>query len=160
MSEVVTIRAATEHDVEALGRLGAHLMRTHHQFDPQRFMAPGDQPEDGYGWFLGSQLGDPDVVVLVAERDGRVIGYVYAGLEPRSWKELREAAGFVHDIVVEEEGRRLGVATALVEAAVQWLREHGAPRVLLWSAAPNEQAQRLFGKLGFRPTMVEMTREL
>jgi len=160
MSDDVTIRAGTEQDVEALGRLGAHLMRTHHQFDPQRFMAPGDRPEEGYGWFLGSQLRDPDVVVLVAERGGRVVGYVYAGLEPRSWKELREAAGFVHDIVVEEGGRRLGVATALVEAAVQWLREHGAPRVLLWSAAPNEQAQRLFAKLGFRPTMVEMTREL
>ena len=36
----------------------------------------------------------------------------------------------------------------------------GVPRVLLWSAAPNENAQRLFERLGFRRTMVEMTREL
>lgn len=123
-------------------------------------MSPGERPEHGYGRFLRSQLRDPDVVVFVAERDGQVVGYVYAGLEPQSWKELREAAGFVHDVAVDETARASGVATALVEAAVAWLKSRGAPRVLLWSAAPNEPAQRLFARLGFRRTMVEMTREL
>jgi ribosomal protein S18 acetylase RimI-like enzyme len=35
----------------------------------------------------------------------------------------------------------------------------GAPRVLLHTAVQNEQAQALFSKLGFRSTMLEMTRE-
>jgi GNAT superfamily N-acetyltransferase len=52
------------------------------------------------------------------------------------------------------------VATALVEAAVEWLRARGAPRVLLWTADANPGAQRLFARLGFRRTMIEMTREL
>jgi GNAT superfamily N-acetyltransferase len=155
-----TIRAATEQDAGALGRLGALLLRAHHAFDSQRFMAPGRSPEVGYGAFLVSQLEDEDVVVLVAECRGRVIGYVYAGLEPRSWKELRDACGFIHDVAVEEPGRRAGVATALVEAAVEWLGERGAPRVVLWTAERNEGAQRLFDRLGFRRTMIEMTREL
>ena len=85
---------------------------------------------------------------------------MYAGLEPESWKELREAAGFVHDVVVDESGRRHGVASALIEAAMAWLRERGAPRVVLWTAEPNQGAQRLFENLGFRRTMIEMTREL
>ena len=33
----------------------------------------------------------------MAERAGEVVGCVYAGIEPHSWKELREAAGFIHD---------------------------------------------------------------
>ena len=154
------IRRATVDDAPALGRLGALLLRAHYGFDSQRFMAPGRNPEAGYGSFLVSQLDDEDVVVLVAEREGAVIGYVYAGLEPRSWKELRDACGFVHDVAVEETGRRLGAATALVEAAAEWLRGRGAPRVILWTADRNEGAQRLFERLGFRRTMVEMTREL
>jgi ribosomal protein S18 acetylase RimI-like enzyme len=154
------IRPATASDAAALGRLGALLLRAHYEFDRQRFMAPGPHPEAGYGAFLRSQLQDDDVVVLVAEREGMVIGYVYAGLEPRSWKELRDACGFIHDVAVLEEGRRTGAATALIEAAVQWLRERGAPRVVLWTAEGNEGAQRLFNRLGFRRTMVEMTREL
>lgn len=146
-------------DAPALGRLGALLLRAHYGFDPQRFLAPGRNPEAGYGAFLSSQLNDDDVAVLVAERDGTVIGYVYAGLEPRSWKELREACGFIHDVAVEEAGRRLGVATALVEAAAEWLKHRGAPRVVLWTADRNDAAQRLFERLGFRRTMIEMTRE-
>jgi GNAT superfamily N-acetyltransferase len=123
-------------------------------------MAPGADPESGYAWFLGTQLHEQDVVVLVAEQRASVIGYVYAGLEPQSWKELREACGFIHDVVVDERGRRAGVATALIDAAADWLREHGAPRVVLWTAQQNAGAQRLFERLGFRRTMVEMTREL
>src|SRR5688572_3197334 len=155
-----TIRRATEADAPTLGRLGALLLRAHHTFDAQRFMAPGRSPEVGYGSFLVSQLADDDVVVFVAEGEGAVIGYVYAGLEPRSWKELRDACGFIHDVAVVESGRRSGVATALIDAAVQWLGDRGAPRVILWSAERNEGAQRLFARLGFRRTMVEMTREL
>jgi ribosomal protein S18 acetylase RimI-like enzyme len=155
-----TIRRATEADAPALGRLGALLLRAHYGFDAQRFMRPGRNPEVGYGSFLVSQLADADVAVFVAEQHEGVIGYVYAGLEPRSWKELRDACGFIHDVAVVETGRRSGVATALIETAVAWLHGRGAPRVVLWSADRNEAAQRLFQRLGFRRTMVEMTREL
>jgi GNAT superfamily N-acetyltransferase len=160
MSEAIAIRPAARADLPALGRLGALLLKTHYGFDSQRFMAPSDSSDEGYAWFLGTQLREDDVVVLVAERQGSVVGYVYAGLEPQSWKELREACGFIHDVVVDERGRRAGVATALIEAATEWLRAHGAPRVMLWTAQQNEGAQQLFERLGFRRTMVEMTREL
>ena len=160
MAEEIAIRKATDADLPALGRLGALLLRTHYRFDPQRFMAPEGDAEGGYAWFLGTQLLENDVVVLVAEQQKSVVGYVYAGLEPQSWKELREACGFIHDVVVDERGRRTGVATALIAAAAEWLREHGAPRVILWTAQQNDGAQRLFERLGFRRTMVEMTREL
>jgi ribosomal protein S18 acetylase RimI-like enzyme len=148
MADIV-IRPAGPSDLPALGRLGALLMRTHYDFDSKRFLNPGSHPEEGYAWFLGEQLKDEgNVVVLVAER------------EPISWKELRGACGFIHDIVVDAAGRRSGVATALMEAALAWLKEHGAPRVILGTAEQNVAAQHLFARLGFRRTMVEMTREL
>ena len=156
----VVIRRATTADLPALGKLGASLLRTHYGFDPQRFMAPRGDPESGYAWFLGSQLKEDDVAVFVAERSGDVIGYVYAGMEPQSWKELREKAGFIHDVVVAPEAQRTGVASALVESACEWLQSIGAPRVVLWTAEKNDSAQRLFTRLGFRRTMIEMTREL
>ncbi len=154
------IRPATAFDMTAAGRLGALLVRQHHAFDPQRFIPAADDAAEGYGWFLGTQLEQPTAVVLVAEQAGEVVGYAYATLEPHDWMELRAAAGFLHDVVVEESARRQGVATRLVEATCDWLREHGAPRVLLWSAARNPAAQALFDRMGFRRTMIEMTREL
>jgi ribosomal protein S18 acetylase RimI-like enzyme len=156
----VEIRKAEERDVAALGRLGAMLMRTHYDFDRQRFLAPGPGTESGYAGFLGSVLESSDNCVFVAEQEGTVVGYVYAALEPLSWKELRGPAGFIHDVAVAAEFRRSGMGTKLMEAAINWLRERGAPRVLLGTAAANRGAQALFHRLGFRDTMIEMTREL
>jgi GNAT superfamily N-acetyltransferase len=158
--EDVIIRRAQRGDLNALGRLGATLLRVHHEFDRARFLAPGENAEGGYAWFLGTQLTKRDVRVFVAERDAAIVGYVYAAIEPQSWKELRDEAGFIHDVVVEESARRAGVAGALLEAAMAWLRGRGVPRVVLWTARANEPAQRLFATLGFRPTMIEMTKEL
>jgi GNAT superfamily N-acetyltransferase len=156
----VVIRLATDSDIPSLGQLGALLLETHYRFDQKRFMAPHPNSAEGYAWFLRSQLREEDVVVFVAERAGAIVGYVYAGLEPISWKELRDMAGFIHDVVVEDSSRRLGIASLLVEGAIDWLRAHGAPRVMLWTAEQNPAAQNLFSRLGFRRTMIEMTREL
>jgi len=156
------VRRAAAADLPALGRLGALLIRAHYAFDSQRFMAPRGDPEQGYSRFLAQQLNDDDVVVFVAEsrETAEVVGYVFAGLEPASWKELREASGFIHDVAVDPAARRGGVATALLEAAIDWLRSRGTPRVMLWTAERNDEAQRLFARIGFRRTMVEMTLEL
>jgi ribosomal protein S18 acetylase RimI-like enzyme len=156
----VVIRRARRADLGALGRLGATLLRVHHEFDRARFMAPGDDPAGGYAWFLGTQLTKRDVRVFVAERDTAIVGYVYAAVEPQSWKELRDEAGFIHDVLVEESARGAGVARALLDAVTAWLQGRDVPRVVLWTAHGNEPAQRLFAALGFRPTMIEMTKEL
>jgi ribosomal protein S18 acetylase RimI-like enzyme len=159
MNEIV-IRLANDSDLPSLGRLGAQLLETHYRFDQKRFMAPRPNSSEGYAWFLRSQLKEKDAVVFVAQRRGAIVGYVYAGLEPVSWKELRDMAGFIHDVVVEDSSRRQGIASSLVDAAIDWLRVHGAPRVMLWTAEQNPAAQNLFTRLGFRRTMIEMTREL
>jgi ribosomal protein S18 acetylase RimI-like enzyme len=156
----VSVRPAALSDLAAVGRLGALLVRTHHDFDPERFIAATSGTEQGYGSFLGTQLGKPDVVVLVAERDHAVVGYVYAGLEGTDYMALRGPAGAIYDIVVDPEHRGHGIGRMLLDAALEDLKTRGAPRVVLSTAERNETAQRLFARAGFRRTMIEMTREL
>lgn len=156
---VITVRPARPSDAEALGRMGAALVRQHHGFDAARFMLP-DDVESGYRWWLGKELKAKDAVVLVAEREGEVIGYVYGRVEGRDWASLRERCGGFHDIWVEEAARGSGAGTLLAEALVRRFAELGVPRLILMSAAKNESAQRFFARLGWRPTMVEMTREI
>ena len=156
----ITIRRATPDDLPTLGRLGALLVRTHHDFDPQRFIPATTETESGYAWYLGTQLEKPTVAVLVAEDDGEIVGYSYAGLEGIDYMALRGPAGALYDVVVDPARRRHGVGRMLVDAALAFLKEHGAPRVVLSTATHNEAAQRLFESAGFRRTMVEMTVEL
>ena len=155
----VTIRPAKASDEPALGRMGAALARQHHGFDAQRFMV-SDDVEAGYRWWLGKEARRPDeAVVLVAELDGDVVGYCYGRLEGVDWNMLLDKHGALHDIWVEEKARGTGTGQLLAEAMVQRLTDMGAPRVVLSTAAKNESARRLFERLGWRPTMVELTRE-
>jgi ribosomal protein S18 acetylase RimI-like enzyme len=156
----VTIRPATSADVRAMGRLGALLVRTHHEFDAARFIAATPQTEHGYGSYLGSQLDNRDIVILVAERAGEVLGYTFAGVEGYDYMSLRGPAGVLYDIVVDPAHRGHGVGRTLLDATLAELQARGAPRVVLSTAERNEPAQRLFASLGFRRTMIEMTREL
>jgi GNAT superfamily N-acetyltransferase len=153
---MISIRPASQSDLLALGRMGAALMRQHHASDSRRFILT-DRPEEGYGRFLVSQLANPDTVVLVAERENDILGYVFAGLEPTSWRDLRGPCGFIHDVYVQESARRQGTGKSLVRAAIAWAHSRGMEQVVLWSKSGNEGAQRLFAKLGFRDTMIEMT---
>jgi GNAT superfamily N-acetyltransferase len=153
---MIGIRRALAADQAVLGRYGAALMRQHHDEDPRRFILT-ERPEAGYGRFLASQVGDPDTLVLVAERSGQVVGYVFASIEPVSWRDLRGPCGFVHDVYVDERARREGTGRELVRAAIEWIHSRGRSQVVLWSKTRNDAAQRLFTSLGFRPTMIEMT---
>jgi ribosomal protein S18 acetylase RimI-like enzyme len=159
-SPAVRLRPAAPADLEAIGRLGAFLVRVHHDFDPERFIAATPQTERAYGAFLGTQLDRPDIVILVAERDGGVVGYTYAAVEGNDYMSLRGPAGVLHDVVVDAAHRGQGVGRALLDATLQALQAKGAPRVVLSTAERNEAAQRLFAGAGFRRTMIEMTREL
>ena len=135
-------------------------MQTHYAFDERRFLEPTQADAAGYAQFLESQLGDDDSIVMVAEQRGQIVGYVYAAVEPLSWKDLRDECGFIHDLLVTDAARGHGAGEGLLNAAIEWLQQRGMPRVVLGTAAQNERARRLFERRGFRPTMIEMTLEL
>jgi len=153
---MITIRPATASDEEPLGRFGGALMRQHHTADPRRFIQV-EHPEAGYGRFLVSQLSKPNSLVMVAERSGAIIGYVFADVEPTNWMELRGPCGVVHDIYVDEAARHQGAGRKLMSAAIAWVRSKGRSQVVLTTKNRNEHARHLFTTLGFRPTMIEMT---
>lgn len=155
-----TVRPIEPRDLAAAAKLAGKLIRMHHEWDPARFFVVRGV-EAGYERFLATEMANQDAVVLVAVRDEtqEVVGYAYSGLEERNWSDLRDACGKLHDVYVDESARGAGVAAMLVEASVEGLRKLGAPRVILMTASQNEAGRRLFAKLGFRETMLEMTRE-
>ncbi len=155
----VRVRTMTEADLPAVGILAGRLVRMHHAYDPQRFLLPVD-PEKGYVRWFKTQLLLDDVILLSAEADEAIVGYVYARMEPRSYDELLDACTKLHDIYVDERVRGQGVGEALLRETFARAKQKGAPRVVLLAASQNESAQRLFKRVGFRTTMLEMTREL
>jgi ribosomal protein S18 acetylase RimI-like enzyme len=146
-------------DLPAVGLLAGRLVRAHHEYDPLRFIKPVD-PERGYVRWFETQLEVDEAILLVAEDEDGIVGYVYARMEPRSYNELLDACTKLHDIFVAERGRRRGVGEALLRETFRRAKAKGAPRVVLLTASQNTGAHRLFHRMGFRTTMLEMTAEL
>jgi ribosomal protein S18 acetylase RimI-like enzyme len=159
-TNVIAVRPATTVDLPRIGFLGAMLVEVHNAFDADRFIATRPRTPADYASFMGTQLGKPEVAVLVAHVNDDVIGYAYAAVEGYDYMQLRGPAGVVHDIIVDPEYRGQGIGKQLLDASLAFLNARGAPRVVLTTADRNAPALRLFENAGFRRTMVEMTREL
>ena len=160
MTTAPTLRPARLDDEAVLGRLGAMLVDEHHQFDPQRFIAPLPDTPVRYGRFLVSHIGSNERQVIVAEQTGTIVGYVFFGLEGFDYMALRGPAGAIYDLVVDPAHRRQGIGKLLMDEALAELARRGAARAILSTADKNHGAHRLFESEGFRRTMIEMTREL
>jgi aminoglycoside 6'-N-acetyltransferase I len=88
--------------------------------------------------------------VLVAERDGRIVGFAEVSLRSHAdGCDPSLPCGFLEGWYVEPEHRRSGVGRALVEAAVRWCRDQGAVELASDTWASNQESQRAHEALGF-----------
>jgi ribosomal protein S18 acetylase RimI-like enzyme len=96
---------------------------------------------------VAAWINDPDGQVLVAERDGRLIGYVQSGINTLPCKAARAGDGELKRIYVSKSAQGLGLGRALLERALQWLGDRPI-FIGVWSG--NLKAQKLYGHYGFK----------
>jgi ribosomal protein S18 acetylase RimI-like enzyme len=98
--------------------------------------------------YLAERLGrDESVVLLAAEADGTMLGFVqmYPG-----FSSLAAARTYVlYDLFVDPAARQRGVGRRLMEAAAEEARRRGAVSLVLSTARTNHRAQRLYESLGW-----------
>jgi len=89
----------------------------------------------------------PPGVMLGAFADERLIGFT--GLQvPQKIKQRHK--GIIYTVYVDAAFRRRGVADGLMSTAIAAARAAGLRHVWLTVAADNENARRLYDRLGFR----------
>jgi N-acetylglutamate synthase-like GNAT family acetyltransferase len=102
-------------------------------------------------------VADPAVTVLVAERDGRVVGLASMHVMP-----LIERAPLARlsAIVVAADERRAGIGRALVERVESEARARGCERLELTSAERRADAHAFYRDLGFEPASQRFIKSL
>jgi GNAT superfamily N-acetyltransferase len=96
---------------------------------------------------LARMMDGTDSLVLVAERDGRVVGLAAADL---TLQLERDPSCRLTALVVDETERRGGVGRVLTAAVEHWAREQGAFRVELTSAHERTVAHAFYESVGYR----------
>ncbi len=85
-------------------------------------------------------------IILVAEQDGEVIGYIHGSLyELLYFDSLINILGFV----VKEKYRNKGVGSLLLNSLERWAKENGYSGVRLVSGSERLDAHRFYQKRGY-----------
>jgi ribosomal protein S18 acetylase RimI-like enzyme len=128
----IRVRRARRGDAAAVSAfclaLGEHEQTPGRRFTPKAFL------RDAFGR-------NPRFIVLVAERDGAVVGYVLA---TPSYESNWAASGFyVGDVYVAPKARRCGVGRRLIAALAVQARGQGR-EYPWWTTLPGNSAARRF----------------
>lgn len=91
--------------------------------------------------------------LLVAERDGWVVGFVSAG--PSRDDGAGDTTGEVYAIYLDQDVQGTGVGAALMNAALAALAQAGLTEATLWVLAANTLARRFYERGGWRPDGTE-----
>ena len=154
----IQVREATLGDYQALCALFAELDEFHRLKRPD-FFRPFDGPARSWEQ-IGQWLAGPASTVLVAEREGEVIGLAvllprplspFAGAVPRKVVVL-------DNLVVRADRRDRGIGRRLVAASIDWARGQGASHVELGVHAVNRHALRFYERLGFSTSVNWLSR--
>ncbi len=102
-----------------------------------------------------------DAALLVAERDGRLVGYAMLTVNPppATW-DFGKAVVEIETLSVLPDDRGGGVGAALIRATEDWARGRGAETLEVGLLHTNEGALRFYEREGFRQFYLELARDL
>lgn len=143
---MIQVRPARPEEYEEAGSVTALAYR--------EFARPGDPDWEGYLARIADVRGRAErTTVLIAVRDGRIVGSATLELEARVGDEgdpLAPDEAHVRMLGVHPEARRSGVATKLIEACIERARAAGKTRLTLHTTPRMRAAQAMYERLGFR----------
>jgi ribosomal protein S18 acetylase RimI-like enzyme len=139
----VSIEAASHHDLGALGTLLQQLFAIEEDF---HFDTAKVQRA------LVQLLGDPRACLLVARRNGQVVGMCSAQLVISTAEGAYSA--WVEDVVVDSALRGQGIGQRLLEEIAAWAQGQGATRLQLLADLENKAALDFYRRSGWQRTQL------
>jgi ribosomal protein S18 acetylase RimI-like enzyme len=103
-----------------------------------------------------------DGCILVADHDGRVVGFVcvLARFDSQDMIEANTKYAYVTDIAVTSKMRGQGIGLKLLKEAEAFSRQRGANVLRLNVLAKNRSARAFYEKTGFRELEIKLIKPL
>ena len=141
------IRKAKLQDLEQVTKFGLVLLKQHSDLDS--YFTPIDTVVIAYRNFLESSLNSENRLLLVAEKNGKLMGYAAAEIQARSPIFKITENGYINDVYVKDEFRQLGIAGKFLTELKNWFESKNIKHVELSVLANNEVAKKTWAKFGF-----------
>lgn len=156
----LTIRAATADDYDALCELFDEIDALHRDHLPRIFQQPGGAARER-DYYLGL-VADQNVALLVAEADGRLVGFVHAMLKdsPALPILVPRRYAIVDAVVVSSALHGHGIGGSLMGEVQVWALANGASSIELNVYEFNQIAISFYEGLGYHTLSRKMSKEL
>ncbi|MDO8466613.1 MAG: GNAT family N-acetyltransferase [bacterium] len=154
---MMDIRTLDQGDVIELSRLVGEVANYHHEIDP---VYKSHNQYSGLKEMVEGWLTDADTLVLLAEENKKLIGYIRIGVEPAPEYSTEKKIGMVYDAFIEEESRRQGIAELLFQRSLEWFAKKGVENIELNVDARNSGAIEFWRQLDFADYKIRMRRPL
>jgi len=141
-----SIRTATTQDLHQIIELGKELYLIEKRFEPHLIFSELEA-RSRYEF----ELKNSDALVLVAEFDDRIVGYLYAHNDAVDYLDVLQKECEIEVIFVEPEYRGQGIASQLIEKGLVWAKSKNVFRVKSGILVGNHCSDALFAKFKFKP---------
>jgi GNAT superfamily N-acetyltransferase len=148
----IRIREAVAGDLSALQELLTELLRHESAYDEQ--LRIDRRAERYFRVSIRRGLKAKRTKYLVAEHNGRIVGFVHGEIRKRKPYYAARVYGMLHNIFVVREHRRAGIGRALTAALLRWFRLKKVKHIILNVYAGNKRAAKVWRALGFRERMI------
>ncbi|MET7473356.1 GNAT family N-acetyltransferase [Streptomyces sp. NPDC005648] len=154
MDDRILVREMTLADCERVAEIRVGGWRTAYRgIIPRSYLDAMSVAEDAERRRTRFRQGDPGVVNLVAERGGRVVGWVCHG--PYRGGGSPAADAELYALYLDPAHFGTGVGRTLLQEAVRRCSSAGHPRMYLWVLKENARARRFYEAGGFGPDGTE-----
>jgi GNAT superfamily N-acetyltransferase len=158
-SRAMRIRVGTSADLKRVAPLMKKYRALHTEWDAAQYALKPDADKIFQRW-LGPVTEDPRSILILAEDDGRLVGYLTAIVEKDMPIFVCDEFALIKGLWVEPDVRGRGVARAMVHRACEEFTAMGMPQVRIRTAAPNHAGRKMLESCGFRVGTVDLLIEL
>lgn len=154
----MNIRKAVPGDVEEIVGLNRLLNKHHVALDSM--WVGGDLVDTSFKNRLEEDLNNPSSLHLVAEDNGKLVGWFEGGIQETLPYFTERKIGHIRSAYVLPEFRKQGVAKAGIAMLLSWFKENEIKLAELSVASENQEAVEAWEKLGFTEYKKRMKKEI
>ncbi len=146
----MTIRKATENDLETLSEFEQNIINAERPFDVTL------KTEPTYYYNLEKMISSDTVHLVVAELDGKLIASGYARIEASDHFLKHDKHAFLGMMYVVPEHRGKGINKKIIDELIAWAISKNLKEFRLLTYDENLPAINAYEKIGFKKHIAEM----
>ena len=156
--EGLTIRQAKVEDIKDIMCLyGKAIWKSEQEFD-NNLKNGFEQSKELYE-IMANDINDQNTIILVAELDKKVVGYISASIISLEDAYVEKVAT-LHEIATEDEYQELGIGKSLLNSCIKLLKDCNVGYIKLSMFKENSKARNFYEKNGFQEYSINYRKKI